>query len=354
VLAFGPHTDGHTETTMNPKIEFPKGKLPLEFLQQLLTRYGGTHDRLVMGPRIGEDVAVIDMSDRYLIVKTDPITFATDQIGWYAVHVNANDVATSGATPLWMLATLLLPEKGSTPELVEGIFSQLSEACAQLGITLVGGHTEVTWGLDRPIIIGVLIGEVAKDSLLTTSNAQVGDHILLVKGIPIEATAIIARERGKELCQRGYAPELIRRAQDFLYDPGISVVKAARIAATQPGVHAMHDPTEGGLITGLIELALAAGLGLRIYREKILILPEGLTLCNAYGIDPLGAIASGALIIAVDPRHAASLTATFHEKGIPCAYIGELVPKTKGMVMVSEGQDMPLPRFAADEITRIF
>ena len=228
---------------MDSVTTFPTGKLPMEYLQSLLRSYTGQSDRVITGPAIGEDVAVIDMGDRYMVVKTDPITFATDQIGWYAVNINANDIATSGARPLWMLNTILLPEHHTTPELVENIFRQLRDASAQLGITLVGGHTEVTRGLDRPIVVGVLIGEVSHDRLVTTAGAKVGDKILLVKGIPIEATAIIAREKEIELRRRGYSGAFIDRAQRYLYDPGISVVRAAQIATEHPGVHAMQDPT---------------------------------------------------------------------------------------------------------------
>lgn len=333
---------------------FPAGKLPLEFLGALLARYTRTDARLVTGPRVGEDVAVIDMGDRYMVVKTDPITFATDQIGWYAVHVNANDIVTSGARPLWMLNTVLLPENKTTPALVESIFSQLHEACESLGIVLVGGHTEVAWGLDRPLVVGVLIGEVPRERLLTTADAQVGDAIMLVKGIPIEGTALMARERHQELLQRGIEPALLERARNYLYDPGISVVEAAYLAAEHPGVHAMHDPTEGGLATALHEMALAAGTGLRLYFERVPLLPEGEQLCRVLGLDPLGVIASGALLVAVAPEQAAPLTARYAEAGIPCAHIADLTPAEEGRVLCHGEQVRPLPRFDVDEIARIF
>ena len=339
---------------MPDAVTFPTGKLPLEFLQALLHRYTASDERLVAGPRIGEDVAVIDMGDRYMVVKTDPITFATDQIGWYAVNINANDVATSGARPLWMLNTVLLPESDTTPELVESIFRQLHDACVQLGITLVGGHTEVTWGLDRPIVVGVLIGEVDRERLVTTAGAQVGDSVLLVKGIPIEATAIIAREKSRELLARGYDQAFVSRAQSYLYDPGISVVEAAGIAADHTGVHAMHDPTEGGLATGLHELAYAAGTGLCLYADRVPVLREGGQLCDEYGLDPLGVIASGALVVAVDPLQMESLVRQYTCAGIPCTHIADLLRQDEGLYMLRGGQRQPLPRFDTDEIARVF
>ncbi|MGM0401605.1 MAG: AIR synthase family protein, partial [Chloroflexota bacterium] len=333
---------------------FSTGKLPLELLNTLLERYTRPDDRLIAGPGVGEDVAAIDMGDRYIVVKTDPITFASDQIGWYAVHVNANDVATSGAQPHWMLNTILLPDDQTTSELVETIFAQLYQACEALDITLVGGHTEVTWGLNRPIVVGVLIGEVPREDLITSSGAREGDHILLAKGIPIEATALIARERADDLRQRGYDEAFLERARNYLYDPGISVVDAARIAAKHPGVHAMHDPTEGGLATGLYELALAAETGLVLYADEVPVTEEGQRLCEEYGLDPLGAIASGALIIAVDPEKEAALIEAYRNAQIPCACIGEILPAEDEVYMIRNGERLPLPRYDHDEIARIF
>ncbi|MEA3407561.1 MAG: AIR synthase family protein [Chloroflexota bacterium] len=339
---------------MKAKDVFSTGKLPLDLLNKLLQRYTRPDDRLIAGPSVGEDVAAIDMGDRYIVVKTDPITFASDQIGWYAVHVNANDVATSGACPRWMLNTILLPDDQTTPKLVETIFAQLHQACEALDITLVGGHTEVTWGLNRPIVVGVLIGEVPREELITTAGAQEGDHILLAKGIPIEATALIARERADELRRRGYEEEFLERAKNYLYEPGISVVDAARIAAKHPGVHAMHDPTEGGLATGLHELALAAGTGLVLYADDVPVTREGKRLCEEYGLDPLGTIASGALIITVAPEEKAALMETYQKAHIPCACIGRILPAKDGVCMIRSGERLPLPRFEQDEIARIF
>jgi hydrogenase maturation factor len=333
---------------------FPTGKLPMDYLQQLLQRYAFCDDRLIAGPCVGEDVAVIDMGDRYMVIKTDPITFATEEIGWYAVHVNANDIATSGARPLWMLNTVLLPEGRTTPALVEAIMDQLHQACRELDIVLVGGHTEVTHGLDRPIVVGVMIGEVTKRDLLTTAGAQPGDAILLVKGIPIEATSLIAREKEAVLLERGYEPDWIARAQRFLWEPGISVLKAAQLAAAHPGVHAMHDPTEGGLATGIHELAHAAGAGAWVLAERIPILPEGQRLCDEFGLDPLGCIASGALLVAVTPEQADALQAAYERVNIPSAVIGTLTEAEKGLWLQQLDVLVPLPRFDVDEITRIF
>lgn len=336
------------------KVPLPLGKLDMSFLADLLSRYAHVAPRVVVGAQVGEDAAVIDFGDRYLVAKTDPITFATDQIGWYVVHINANDLATTGATPRWLLVTLLLPERRTTRGLVESIFQQLHNACDDIGVALIGGHTEITAGLDRPIVVGQLLGEVEKDRLVKTDSVRVGDEIVLAKGIAIEATAIIARERAQDLRSRGYSPEWIARAQEYLYDPGISVLREARLATATVLVHAMHDPTEGGLATGLHELARAARVGVRVERERILVLPECAELCRAYGLDPLGVIASGALLLAVAPEDSPALLSAYRQAGIPAAIIGQIVPESEGLKMRSGSDLVDLPRFDQDEITRLF
>ena len=332
----------------------PVGKLPARLLQGLLERYGTSDPRVVVGPRVGEDATIIEMGDRCLVAKTDPITFATDEIGYYAVHVNANDVACCGATPRWFLATLLLPEHETTPELVDGIFEQIAQACRPLGVSLCGGHTEITYGLDRPVVVGQMLGEVARDGYVTTSGARVGDALVLTKGIAVEGTAIIARERQDEL--RGVVSEAeLRRCADFLHVPGISVVRDAEIAIRSGGVHALHDPTEGGVATGLWELAQAAKVGLVVDEARLPLLPECETLCRQFGLDPLGLIGSGSLLIAAGKDRADAIVERLESEGIAAAEIGEVVPAEEGCRMRSaDGRLRPLPSFARDEITRLF
>ena len=332
----------------------PVGKLDLELMSSLLKFQGWPDERVVLGPQIGEDAAVIDFGDRYLVAKTDPITFVTEEIGWYLVQVNANDLATTGATPRWLLVTLLLPEERTTPELANQIFAQIDAACRDLHIAVVGGHTEVTYGLDRPLAIGHMLGEVDKDKWVTTGGARVGDDIVLVKGIAIEGTSIIAREKGEELRQRGYPPDWIARAQDYLYDPGISIVREARLAVESSVVHAMHDPTEGGLATGLHELARAANVGAWVDHDAIPVWPECTPLCAEFGLDPLGTIASGALLIALPHDQTPALLSAYQKAHVTCALIGHVTAANAGLKLKSEATTIDLPRFDQDEITKLF
>jgi hydrogenase expression/formation protein HypE len=331
----------------------PVGKLEMDHLRQILDRYAQGNERVVVGAKVGEDATVIDFGDRYLVAKTDPITFATEEIGWYAVNVNANDVAATGAVPKWFLVTVLLPAGRTDRAMVNGIFSQLSDACRQLKISLCGGHTEIAYSLDRPIVVGQMLGEVNPDSLVTTAGAQVGDDIILTKGIAIEATSIIAREKAKELVNK-YSATFIDRCQNFLHQPGISVVREAQIATAQAQVHAMHDPTEGGLAMGLRELAQAADVGLLIHQERIEILPETTLLCADYGLDPLGIIASGSLLITLSPEDTVRVVQKLQEAGIAAAVIGKVVAREEGLKLTADGVARDLPYFERDEIAKLF
>ena len=329
------------------------GKLPLEVLEDLLRCCTPQDPRVVVGARVGEDVAVLDFGDRFLVAKSDPITFATDRIGWYAVHVNANDIATAGAAPRWMLATMLLPEGKATTALAREIIEQIAAACRGLGITLIGGHTEVTYGLDRALVVGHMLGEVARERLVTTGGVRIGDAIVLAGGIAVEGSALIARERAEEARRLGVDEETIAQARGYLDDPGISVVRAAQVAVESVAVHAMHDPTEGGLATGLHELAWAAGLGLEVDGDSIPVLPACERLCTAFHLNPLGLIASGALLVAVAAEDVPALGAAYQQAGIPWASIARARPAEYGVRLVRRGREQALPRFDRDEVTRV-
>ena len=329
------------------------GKLPLDMLAELLEKIESVDPRVVLGARAGEDAALIDLGDRYLVAKSDPITFATDLIGWYLVQVNTNDLAVMGATPRWLMATLLLPEGVSETE-VRAIFDQLLDACRSHGVTLVGGHTEVTYGLPRPIAVGALLGEAAKDEVVLTSGARPGDSVVLTKGIAIEGASILAREAGAELVAAGVAPEMVEDAKGLLFSPGISVRKDAEVARKAAPVHAMHDPTEGGLATALRELATAAGVGLEVDADAIPVLPACRAFCDALGLDPLGLIASGALLAALPSERAAPLIEALDAEGVPAWEIGRVTPADEGLTLRTPSGTGPLPEFYRDELARYF
>ena len=298
---------------------------------------------------------MIDFGDRYLVAKTDPITFATDAIGWYAVNVNANDIAAMGAVPRFFLATIIVPEDQATEALIESIFRSIHEAADELDITVCGGHTEMTHGIDRPIVVGQMLGEVAPDRLVRSSGLVAGDVVLLTKGMAIEATAIIAREKRHDLMARGYNEDFLDRCAGYLTDPGISVVRDARLAVEAGEVHAMHDPTEGGVATGLFEMAAASGVGLEVLETGLKISPASTLLCEEYELDPFGLISSGAMLIGCPKAAEGAVLAALRAAGITADRVALVRDESFGLqIRDASGALAPLPRFEVDELTRLF
>ncbi len=335
---------------MTPRL--PVGKLNPDILGRLITRYTGGNDRVIIGPGVGEDATIIDMGDTLLVAKTDPITNVTSDLGHYAVNINANDIAAMGGSPRWFLATILMP-LSSDEGAVERIFSGISEACKTLGVSYCGGHTEVTGSVHIPVVIGQMLGEATRDRLKPTSAAQADDHILMTKGAAIEGTAIIALEKAAELRAR-FPETLIAKAQHYLRDPGISIVKEATIASGFPEVHALHDPTEGGISTGIFEMARASNLGVEVDYDAIPISQETGALCKHCGVDPLGIFASGSLLISVAPKASEELMSSFKKQGIPSFRIGSMVSREKGMTLIKDGIKRSLPVYPQDELSKIF
>jgi len=335
---------------MSPNLRI--GKIDPGTLGKLISDYTHKEDRVLIGAGIGEDAAIIDMGSSYLVAKTDPITHVTSEIGHYAVNINANDIAAMGGKPMWFLATILMPAASSADEL-KRIFSQLSESCKELGISYCGGHTEVTHSVNNPVVIGHMLGEVGRDNLKPTSEARLGDDLIMTKSSAIEATAIIALEKEKEL--RGHlGNKLLARAKNYLYNPGISVVKEASVVSSIKEVHALHDPTEGGIVTGIFEIATASDLGVEVHYDKIPISEETLKLCESYHVDPLGTFASGSLLIAVSPSVSEDVISRLSAVGITAARIGVMMPQEEGMRLIRNGENLPLPVYHQDEISKIF
>ena len=338
-------------------VALPAGKLPPTLLAALLHDLPTEDPALVLGPTVGEDAAVIDFApehDRLLVAKSDPITFATDEIGFYAVNVCANDLAVVGATPRFYLPTVLLPAGETDSDVAQRIFRQIGAACRQLGVVVAGGHSEITHTVKQPVVAGTMLGEVERARLVRSGGCQVGDDVVLVGSIPIEGASIIAREKGLDLVARGWNPEEIDEAANYLHNPGISVLSIAAAAAATGLVHSMHDPTEGGVATGLREIALAGDVGLTIDFDAVLIPQLARRLCSEFGLDPLGVIASGALLATAAPTEMPKLRQAWSDLGYPVNVIGRVTAQKEGLVARRDGQTVPFPSFPVDEITKLF
>jgi hydrogenase expression/formation protein HypE len=337
---------------LQPLLPQANGKLPNRFLKQFLTDLERRDPALLIPAAVGEDTAAVNISgEEVLVLKSDPITLVTDLLGSYALIVNGNDIATSGAIPRWFLATFLFPS-GSTPAEVMRMMVELRDQCQRAGITLCGGHTEVTDAVRRPIVIGTITGTVSRSRLLDKKNVRPGDRILLTKRVAVEGTAIIAAEFGERLVAAGMSMTEIEDCRRF--QERMSIVPEANVAIGFPEVCAMHDVTEGGLATALTELAEACGRQLRIDIDAIPVYSETRRICDWLGLEPLGLIGSGSLIICCRSGGATRLAASLAAEKIEVTSIGEVVDGNNGIDARSGNTPVPWPAFETDEIGRLF
>jgi hydrogenase maturation factor len=325
------------------------GKLPVALLQQLLRFRGATDRRVVLGPAFGQDAAVIDLGSQYLILKSDPVTFTVEEIGWYAVHVNANDVAVMGARPAWFQPTIIVPDH-TAPGTVRQIVRDIDRSARQLDIAVTGGHTEVSTAVNQPIVAGDMQGVVRRDALVTSAGARIGDIIIMTKCAGIEGTSIIAR-RFARVARTVLGTRAQREAARFHHRPGLSVVREALLAA-RAGATAMHDPTEGGVAAALFELATASGRRLVVDLDRIAVHSHTLRLCGYLGLRPLGLIGSGALLVTISGQKADSLLHAFNRRRIPAAVIGTVGPG-RGVEARRAGKRVRFEWSQRDELTRL-
>ena len=332
-------------------VSFRTGKIPTEVLVRNVFRYKGATDRsLILGSSVGEDAALVSLGKEVLVLTTDPVTGTASDIGWLAVHVNANDVACRGAMPRWFLCDLLLPE-GSTAVLVDRIMKQIDGAARGIGVAVVGGHTEVTPGLKRPIVIGYMVGVVSRKRCVTSHGARTGDQIIMTKSVGIEGTAVLATDFAERL-RRKIDVRTLRRAKNFR--SLISVVEDALIAVDAGGVRAMHDPTEGGLLEGVWELAEASKVGFVIYESRIAIRPETRQVCDAFQVDPLRLMSSGCLLIVAEKRRSNGILRNLRKHGISANVIGAVTSRNEGRKLVEvDGSVKRIRPSVRDELYKV-
>jgi hydrogenase maturation factor/phosphoglycolate phosphatase-like HAD superfamily hydrolase len=333
-------------------LPLPAGKLPNDLLQNYLAALKFDDPSVLIQPGVGEDITAIEFDGNDLIVlKSDPITFATEAIGRYAVAVNANDIATAGAIPRWFLTTLLLP-CGITPSEVKAIMKELAHESEQWGVTLCGGHTEITDAVNRPVVVGQMVGTVNRRDLVEKRSMRRGDKVLLTKGVAVEGTAIIAREFETRLVGLGITAQEIHESRNFLKQ--ISVLPEAGTAAEDGLATAMHDVTEGGLATALMELSIAGGHQIRVETEQIPVYKVTQRICTALGLDPLGLIGSGSLLICCRSEHCDQLIDKLEARGIEVSTIGQILDAGQGIKAFEHGKTTPWPEFETDEIARLY
>jgi hydrogenase maturation factor len=330
-------------------MNFLPGKVPAEILQKIVFKnLGKKRSDVVLGPRVGEDAAIVKAGEVIFVTATDPVTGAGEWLGWLAVNVSANDVATCGVKPIWFSSCILLPEDADK-ELVETICEQMDRAANQLDVAIIGGHCEATPGLDHPLVMGCSIGVAKNGRYVTSSGAESGDRIIMTKGAGIEGTAILASDRRDSLLSV-LDEKYLKRAETFF--TRISVVEEALIAFRTGGVSAMHDPTEGGISGGLHELADAAGLGFRIYEEKIRISEETRRICAHFEIDALQLISSGTLLITAAKKKTEEIIGELLKSGVQVAVIGEMTKPELGRKLMTRTGEKELVKPTSDHLWR--
>ncbi len=313
---------------------FKEGKLPGRLLEELFHLLPTRDPDLVVGPMIGEDAAVIRFGDGFLVVHSDPITAAVSRIGWYAIHIAANDIAVRGARPRWFLPVVLL-YPGISSEEIHGIFRDMGRAAEELGAVIVGGHTEVSPGLDRPIISMTAMG-YTHGRVVLTRDARPGDTVLVVGRIGGEGAAVLAHDYGDVLVELGVDRRIIDEAKKYIED--ISVVDKA-LLLKEIGVNAMHDPTEGGLIQALREIALASGTSIVVDADKIDIDENVKRIAEVLGIDPLKLLSSGSVVATIPSPRIEEVIGVLEEKGIKYSLVGKAVSGDVGKVVIVKGRE---------------
>ena len=323
------------------------GKVPESVLKRSIIKQIRTkRDEILIGAGVGEDCAAIELADDEIFVtSTDPITGTSHDIGALAVHVTANDIASSGAEVIGVMLSVLLPE-GTEEEELKHMMQQAEDVCSKLNIETVGGHTEVTNVVSQPVITATGIGKVKKDKLVTTSGAKPGDDVVVTKWIGLEGTSIIAKEHEEELLKR-FSPSLIETAKGF--SDQLSVVEDAKIAVSV-GVTAMHDVTEGGIFGALWEIAEASGCGLNIELLDIPVRQETVEICEYYGINPYGLISSGSMLITAP--NGSDVVRRLKQEGINAALIGK-VTEGNDRVLINGDEKRFLEPPKSDELYKI-
>jgi hydrogenase maturation factor len=323
------------------------GKIPPEILEKIVFASLGKKDPdVLLGPRLGEDASVINVGNKVIIAATDPITGSIADVGRLAVLVNANDIAAFGVQPRWFLASIMLPP-GTSPNELKHIMTQIDEVAQNLGIAVAGGHSEITEGINRPIIAGFMIGVTDKGNYVTSSGAQPGDSIIVTKTIAIEGTSILATE-GEEFFSKKIPVTTIENAKRLKAQ--ISVVPEG-VAAFETGfVTAMHDPTEGGLSGGLHELCDASGVGFEIYSDAVPLDDSTHMICSLLDISPMDLISSGCMIICCNREHVNEIINTIQTRGTMSTVIGEIVEDPEHRILITDSDGIPLQKPETDAL----
>lgn len=322
-----------------------EGKLDFDDLRNIiLNNKTIKRDEVKVRNDVGEDCSIIDFGDCEGIFSTDPITGANENIGKLAVHINCNDIASCGGEPIGILVTILAPTSSSLEE-INKVMNEIDEEAAQIGVEIIGGHTEVTNAVNKMVISVTVIGKNLKGKSIKTAGAKLNDDIIVTKALGLEGTYILINDY-EERIKKILSKEEIEFGKSLINK--ISVLEEGKIGR-QFGVNSMHDITEGGLLGGLFEVAMASNKGFKIYKDKIPMLDITKKVCEEFKIDPLRLIASGSMLIT--SKDGEALIKKLKEKGINASIIGKIC--TKGWILVDECNEITVQAPKRDELFNI-
>ncbi|MBN1266776.1 MAG: AIR synthase family protein [Anaerolineales bacterium] len=326
-------------------------KFSLDVLQKHVFPFAKSADPdVLLGAAFGEDVALTRIGDAILASHVDPIVGAIGGIGSLAVNVAANDIATSGIRPRWILLLVLIPDKEDT-ELLESIMRDAGKAADELGASIIGGHTGYSAGLSRPLVAATVMGAQSGSEPVRTGGAKPGDAVLITKGIALEGTAILAEDFADVAFSLGLSDDEIREAAGLIKN--VSVVPEA-LALSEVGASAMHDVTRGGLMETLLEIAALSDAGIDLCEEKLPIAPIISRFAEAFGYDPLRMISSGTLAVTLPPDHLEKAANRLQALDVPFAVVGNVV-EGKGVRLIGEHeQHFTDIRCEDDELARLW
>ena len=326
------------------------GKLDSRLLEDIVIKnIHFKRQEVLTRPGIGHDCAVIDFGEYECVVSTDPITAAVNQIGRLAVHISCNDVASNGVEPLGIMLTLMLPE-GTTEDEIAEMMRQAAETSAELGVEIIGGHTEITAAVRQPVIVSTAVGRAIAGASQNADNMSPGDLVYITKWAGLEGTGILASDYEDKLMGSLTADE-INEAKELL--SLVSVVKEG-IAAGKVGTRGMHDVTEGGVLGAVWEMCRISGSGAEIHEDQIPVLGVTKKICKVFDINPLGLISSGCMMIIISRDKEEELKKALEECGVKASCIGTIKDAAYGLKLIKQGGAYDIGHPESDELYKAF
>ncbi|HRU38892.1 MAG TPA: AIR synthase family protein [Candidatus Goldiibacteriota bacterium] len=337
------------------------GKISPEIFDELIyPKLGKKTNNVLVGPQHGVDIGVVDLGNgKVMATTTDPVfivpEYGFEKAAWFAIHILVSDVVTSGLKPTYMCIDLNLPLSIKKEELTQ-MWQVMARECENMGISVISGHTAKYDGCNYPMVGGATVMAIGdKDKYITPRDAKAGDKIIITKGAAIEAAGLFAAAMPAKI-ERIFGADFAKKAGEIFYKMSVveDALTAASVGVRENGVTSMHDATECGIWGGLYEVASASGVGMRIEKDNIIVMPEIRQICEKFGMDPYSSISEGTLLITCRPHKAAAVVGALKLKGIDSSIAGEVVEKERGITVIESGKERKLEHPRVDPFWQAF